>query len=90
MQPTIDHSLLSPSGGMSRAARERAMQREAEKLFQGVDIRPKPPVQPTEREAMLQQAARLRDLATRGMHPRKYIKEAERLESEATQSVAGR
>lgn len=90
MLTTIDHSLLSPSGRMSKAARERALTREAERLFDGVDIRPKGPAQPTEREAMLQQAARLRDLAARGMHPRKYVKEAERLEFEAAHIVDGR
>lgn len=31
--PSIDHSLLSPSGKMSKRARRAAMDREREKLF---------------------------------------------------------
>ena len=40
-------------------------------------------VQPTARERLLAQASRLRELADRGMTPRKFRREAARLESEA-------
>lgn len=34
MRPTIDDSLLSPSGRMSKRAREAAMKREAKRIIQ--------------------------------------------------------
>jgi hypothetical protein len=55
------------------------MKREAARLFAGVNLNPPVP-QPSERERLLRQAATLRDLASRGMYPRKYAKEARRLE----------
>lgn len=81
--PSIDHSFLSPSGRMSKRARETYLKKFARELF--------PPEmfpngfkgeckQPTEKERMLSQAKRLRDLANSGMSVRKYNKEADRLE----------
>lgn len=78
-------ALSSPSGKMSKRAREAAHKRFVEMLWPGgcrsEDIYGEPHSQPTESERLLAQAARLRELAARGMKPRAYIKEAERLES---------
>ena len=82
MIPSIDHSLLSPSGKMSKAARKRAIQRESSRLFEGVNISPKIE-QPTEKEYLLRQASQLRELAARGMKPRAYLKRALELEEKA-------
>jgi len=91
-QELPDHGLLSPSGRISKRARDAALKREGERLFGPGGINAylheaseeaHQAMQPTEREALLQQAGRLRDLANRGMHPRKYKREAERLEQEA-------
>lgn len=90
-RPSVDHSLLSPSGRMSRIARDAALAREAAKLF--------PPgywdaVRSTD-ETLLQLAERLRwqaqefrDLADRGMRPRKYRKLAQQAEEEAERLTA--
>lgn len=75
--PSIDHSLLSPSGRMSDRARKAAMKREAAKLFDGVNTSPRLPPQPTKRERLLREAAQCRDFAARGMRPRAFIKQAE-------------
>ena len=83
MIPAIDHSLLSPSGHMSKRARKAAIERETIRLFAGIDLNP-PVLQPTEKERLLRQAAILRRLAERGMKPRAYKKEAERLEALAS------
>ena len=77
-------ALSSPSGRMSKRARRAAEQRLAVALFgpngatreEICGVQP----QPTERERLLRQAARLRDLAARGMSPRKFTREADRLE----------
>lgn len=82
--PGIDHGLLSPSGRMSKAARKAAMAREAERLFPPGfwdDVRCVP--QPTDKEYLLRNATQMRDLAERGIGPRKHMKEALRLEAEA-------
>lgn len=88
--PSIDHSLLSPSGHMSKAARDRALKRETARLFApwgGHMPRPTCP-QPLPAVRLRRQAATLRDLAERGMCPRKYRKEAARLEAEAARLEA--
>jgi hypothetical protein len=88
--PSIDHSLCSPNGSMSKAARERAEKRETARLFApwgGHMPRPTCP-QPTPAERNRRQAAELRALADRGMCPRKYRKEAARLEAEADRLTA--
>lgn len=59
------------------------MKREAARLFPGwtrEDFMGGPTPQPTEKERLLAHAARLRDLAQAGMCPKKYMKEANRLE----------
>lgn len=76
-------ALSSPSGRMSKRARAAAEKRLAEALF-GTGGIPRPePKQPSNKERLLQQAARLRDLAARGMRVSAFTKEAVRLEAEA-------
>jgi len=75
-------ALSSPSGKMSKAARKRANERLRQALFG--DGLPMPTCQQeTDRERLLRQAAELRALAGRGMCPHRYIREAQRLETEA-------
>lgn len=84
-RPAIDHGLLSPSGRMSKRARDAAMKRETARLFEGVDLRPMLPPQPSKRECLLTEAARCRDHAARGMRPRANLKQTalcERLAAE--------
>ena len=86
VRPTIDHSLLSPSGRASKRAREAALEREADILF--------PPgywtgekttevISQANTDRLLRAAHNLRGLAARGMSPGKYLKAAEKLEEEA-------
>ncbi len=83
-RPSIDHGLLSPSGRMSKRARKAAMARAAKGLFpSGFWEEARRVPQPTRREALLQQAARLRDLADRGVNTRRYNREADKLEARA-------
>ena len=75
-------ALSSPSGRMSKAAKERAQERIRQELFG--DGLPRPKVkQPSRAETLRRRAAELRELASRGVKPRAYVKEAERLEAEA-------
>jgi hypothetical protein len=77
-------SISSPNGRVSKRAKEAAVQRLANALFGDVrDLRGEPAKQPSLREMFLEQAARLRDLAARGMNRRAHTKEADRLEAEA-------
>jgi len=85
-RPTVDHSLLSPSGHVSKRSREAALERTRRELF-GDGLAYPSITQPTKVESLRQQAARLRDLAERGMKPRAYRKQAERLEAEAEKEV---
>lgn len=87
--PSVDHSLLSPSGHMSKAARKRANKREYERLFGDIDFTPKPSTDSDKAKALIRQAAFLRGCAARGMHVRSYPKEAARLEAEADKLVGG-
>ena len=85
--PSIDHSLISPNGHMSKRARAAALKREGERLFAGVELNPATP-QPKESETLLAHAARLRELAARGMQVRKYTREADKAEARAKQLQA--
>ena len=90
--PAIDHSLLSPSGTVSKRARKAAMQREHDRLFPpGYWDAPKL----TEQEAAQQEAqtlrrsaGTLRDLAARGMQRRTFTRKAEQLERQADELEA--
>ena len=81
--PIIDHSILSPSGRCSKRARKAALEREASRLFPPGYwdfMKPKPA---DSIESKRRAAATLRDLATRGMSARSFIRQADRLEREA-------
>jgi hypothetical protein len=81
--PSIDHSFLSPSGKISKKSRDKYLKQFAKELFpkemfpNGLQGECR---QPSEKERLLSQAKRLRDLANNGMCVRKYNKEADRLE----------
>lgn len=84
---SIDHSLLSPNGHMSKRARGVAIAREAAKLFPvGFwDAPVKTDAEKAQEKVLtLRRAAQnLRDLAARGMSARKFMKAAEKMEAEA-------
>lgn len=77
-------ALSSPSGRMSKRAKKAATDRLAIALFGKIptreDIMGSTP-QPSERERQLLQAIRLREFASRGLSPRKFTREAERIEA---------
>ncbi len=77
-------ALSSPSGKMSKTARERANKRLSKSLFgeEGLQ-RPQTP-QPSEELVLRRQAVQLRDLADRGMSPRKNRAAATKLEERAS------
>ena len=79
-RPMFDHGILSPSGRVSKRARKAALARAAKDIFPDGLARPTC-LQLTMREQLLSQAQNLRALAARGMRPRAFIKEAERLEA---------
>lgn len=76
-------ALSSPSGRMSKRARREAERRLHLALFGPGGLQPTPAPQPSQRERLLRQAARLRDLANRGMSTRRFNREADRLEAQA-------
>lgn len=79
-------AIASPNGRMSKAAHGRAVKQLSDDLFGpgGMDAAVAPTVaQPGQVEALMRQAAELRQLAARGMNTKKYMKEAARLEAEA-------
>jgi len=86
-RPAIDHTILSPSGKVSRRAREQALRREHDRLFPPGFWTPTEPDEAkkrADRAATLRRSAQnLRDLAARGMSPRKFAREADSLEQEA-------
>lgn len=77
-------AISSPNGRMSKRSKEAFLKILRERLFPpGEDIfsnvrDPKPPAQ-----RLREQAARLRELADRGMSTKKFNREADRLEREA-------
>ena len=89
--PSIDHTILSPSGRVSKRARAAALKREHDRLF--------PPGywnEPTKTDAekarekadsLRRSAANLRQLAEKGMSVRKFTRAAERMEAEAAALV---
>ncbi len=87
MRPTIDDTLLSPSGRCSKRAREALLALEKAKLFPPgyFDAPPKSSAEMAAEKAatLRRRATELRALAACGMKPRAYRKEAARLEAEA-------
>lgn len=76
-------ALSSPNGRMSKRAKEAAQERLRVALF-GVDGLAHPQAtQETDKARLMRQAANLRELAARGMSPRKFTKEAAALEAKA-------
>jgi len=82
--PSIDHSFLSPSGHISKQARATYIKRLSIELFGQDGLQSTKPTQPSERETLLRNAAMWRDLASRGMSIRKFIKQAEAAEAKAS------
>lgn len=82
-------ALSSPSGRMSNRARRQAQEHLRVALF-GKDglAAPALPPQPTKAESLRRTAARLRDLAARGMRPRANVRDAIAMEAEAAQLEA--
>ena len=79
-------ALSSPSGRMSKRARKAAQDRLALALFGPSGMPgPKLPPQPSKAESLLREAKNLRELAARGMKPRAFKKEADRLEKLAAE-----
>lgn len=81
--PGLDHGILSPSGKVSKRAREAALERAARDIFGPEGLRPEPPKMESEIENLERRAATLRGLAQRGMKPKAYRAEADALEAEA-------
>ena len=77
-------ALSSPSGRMSKRARFKYEERLRVALFGVNGLQHEPTPQPTARNRLLEQAARLRELAARGMSTKRYLREAEKLEHEAS------
>ena len=77
---TLDHGTLSPSGRISNRMRKATIKKAKESLARLPHLAPVCP-QPSMRVRLLRQAHEFRDLAARGMSPKKYTAEAERLEA---------
>lgn len=73
-------ALSSPSGRMSKRAKEAATQRLALALFGPKGLQRGEPKQPTEVERLERKIEEFRSLASRGMQPRKFTRLANELE----------
>lgn len=76
-------AIASPNGRMSKRTHDAACKRLSAALFGPDGLRREEVPQPTERNRLLTQAKRLREMAALGMSPRKFTKEAARLEAAA-------
>ena len=87
--PAAEHSLLSPSGKMSKRARKDAERRELERLFPPEFLESlKPTAEQTKKkkvESLRNSARDLRNLAAAGMSSRKFRRKAAELELQATE-----
>ena len=87
IRPSIDHSILSPSGRVSGAARKAALKHEHDRLFPPEYWDPPAKTEVELRhersEVLRRSAANLRDLASRGMNTKTYLRKAKELETEA-------
>lgn len=78
--------LHSPFGNVSKRAKNAYLKRAGESLGKALEqsnVDYRLSIQPKPGENELRRAREFRDLAARGMKPRKFIKEAEKLEAEA-------
>lgn len=82
-------ALSSPNGRMSKRAKAAAQKHLAIALFGegGLPKRGLPP-QPTRAESLRREAKHCRDLASRGMRPRAFLKQAHWCEAEAARLEA--
>ena len=76
-------ALSSPSGKMSKRARDQANKRLAVKLFGKKGLQREPTPQPSEPARLRRHATELRGLAERGMAPRKHFAAAKKAEAKA-------
>lgn len=76
-------SISSPNGRVSKRAQAAAHERLRVALFGPEGLKPQQAAQESEKARLMRQAANLRELAARGMSPRKYIKQAAELEAKA-------
>lgn len=76
-------ALSSPSGRMSKRSRLAADRRLSLALFGPEGLQGPIVTQPSEREYLLRKAGEFRDFAARGLSPRKYNREADKLEAQA-------
>lgn len=79
--PSIDHSMLRATSGMSNRALAAAQEANRVALFGPNGLQRVEPRLEPERDNLLRRAAELRRLAEGGMSPRKYMREALRLET---------
>jgi hypothetical protein len=82
-RPILDHGILSPNGRVSKATRERDLEKLRQDLFGPQGLQQAPVPQPAEAEALMRQAQQLRELAARGMKTKAYMKKAAELEAQA-------
>ena len=90
--PSIDHSIMSHSGRVSKRSRKAAMDRATAILFEpwgGHMPAPDGPIQPTKAEYLRQQASQLLELAERGMKPVAYKRLAAKLIAQAEELERG-
>jgi len=81
-------ALSSPSGRMSKRARKQAEERLGRALFGEAGLLSPQVEQPSKVTSLLRTAKELRELAARGMSPRKFRKKADELEAQAHRVVA--
>jgi hypothetical protein len=80
---SIDHSMLRCTSGMSARALDSAQEANRVALFGKDGLQRAEPKMENEKENLMRRAAELRHLAEGGMCPRKYMREAIRLEAMA-------
>jgi len=87
LRPSTDHSILSPSGRVSKRARDAALTREVARLFPpGYWDEPEPTADEARKARIItlrRSASGLRALAAHGMSRRKFSLAADALEAEA-------
>ena len=77
-------AISSPNGKISKRAKKKAIDRLSVALFGENGLSFPTCEQPEKKERLLRQAQELRNLASRGMNVKKYTKQAEKLELQAS------